>query len=98
LAALSGAVSISSSQVSASIPKSSEAAIKAACGVQSIGSGNTSVRVEVNDASIGVSPLSLQGESYKGTVLVSLGTFNQANDCMMIYVCNQAVKFVGKCN
>jgi len=98
LTALSGGVSITATQISASIPKSSENAIKAACGVQAIGSSNTSIRAEINNTSIGISPLSLQGQSYQATIPFNSGTFDQSRDCLVISVCSQEVKFVGKCS
>lgn len=94
---LSSGVSVSPTRVNYSISKSSEDAIKAACGVQAIGN-NVSILVEINNTNVGVSPLVLQGQSYTASVALSAGAFDEQRDCMYVYICTQTLKYFGKCN
>ena len=96
LTSLSSGFNVSTSQVTASIPKASEDAIKAACGVQAIGN-NVSIMVEINNTNVGVAPLTLQGQNYTAAVILGTGLFDAQRDCLNAYVCNQMVMFAGKC-
>lgn len=86
LATLKSGFTVSAAQVSFSLPKTSDSAIKAACGVQSIGS-NVAVSAKVGSKELGRSGLALQGQNYVGSFSVSSGDFNPQTDTVYVYVC-----------
>ncbi len=86
LATLKSGFQVNSTQVSFSLPQTSDSAIKAACGVQSIGS-NVAISAKVGTKELGRSGLTLQGQNYVGSFSVSSGDFNPQTDTVYVYVC-----------
>lgn len=95
-ATLKNGFSVTPSQVNFSLPQSSANAIKAACGVQSIGS-NVAISGDVGTTSIGSSGLSLAGGNYTGSISLPSGSFNESTDSLYLSVCSTIVSCIGVC-
>lgn len=82
--------SVSTNGVDFSLPKTSDSAIKTACGIQNIGN-NVSVSAKVGNTELGRSGLTLSGNNYVGGFSIQPGTFDPATDTVIVYVCGVMV-------
>lgn len=90
LTTLMNGFSVNPTQISFSLSKANEDAIKKACGVQNIGN-NVAVSAKVGSKELGRSGLTLQGQEYKGSFSVQSGAFNPDTDTVFVYVCGRII-------